>query len=474
MKPPSPAALAALSIAMLALPVGLGADAKPGAGAGSSAPGAAAVSPAAAPGPLPGDLALPLVPDSAELRAEVWEDFFAAPKDRVLKRTPSVRSTPRGEFRLSALPGEGAWYLVVAPRRGMDFPLYVQGSWIVKKDARDGSFLQAKVFLRSDPGCFIRIYPEGERSRLDLVLYGAVLKRQLPIGLPFATILRSPLALLLDRSAESVDWSLFSPRHEDSAGLRRLAAELRTRLPGLAYADDGALDAAGRPVFIANGLPQGDRPGLNCSGFAKWLVDGLRGRAEGAWLDPRALAARGEESRGTRFTQPYETLLDPWFGLDWTRNLAAALARSRDPAASADPEALDVELEAFALLAKDSGDAANGGSSYETYPAREEDLGYEPRGLKALLYLLALRAPDTLYLGSVSKADPEGIRRHYHVAAFLPYFEAGGEFRVAVFESGAETSLEAFVARTRGQRVHLVALEYEDRFEPPPFPSAMR
>ncbi len=427
---------------------------------------------AAPPPPLGGDARLEQIPEHAGLRRDVWEGFLAAPRSRVLSLAPRVLRNEYGEWRLSVAAGKDAFYLIIAPRKGGDFPVYGQGAWIVKRAAADGRFLQAKIFLRSDPGCFLRIYPDGDRSTMDVAVYGGAINKGVPLPVPFERVLRASIAEIVAWSRDSVEWSLFSPRsglYDDS---RRLVAALRERLPSLAYAEDGALDTEGRPIYIATGAPQTGKPGLNCSGFVKWIADGIRGprpAANGLWLDPRAMAARHEELRGSSFSQAFERVLDPYFGLDWTRNLAKALMDARIPSRSHAIGEADVKISAFSLYNTNI-DPVNGGSPHEAYPPYETNVGYQARGLPALLYVLALREPGTLYFASQNTLDKAGFRRHYHVAAILPYFEESGEFRVAVFESAAETSIGAFIARGPLDFVHLVRVRIDAPFNPPDFP----
>jgi hypothetical protein len=456
----------------------------------SAAAAQSRLQPGPAPGPLPGDRPLAAFPDSADIRGAYWESFFAASEPELLRRPPAVTTNDSGSFRLSVQLRGGFLYAMATalpPFRNMapgaedatrdaGPALYSQGSWILKRSSPDGRPIQAKVFLRSDPGTFLRIYPDGDRSKLDLVVYGAVLNREVPIPLPFERAFAAPLAELAAMSSSLVDWALLSPEPGDYALVRSFVAETRKRLPGLRYGDDGALDAAGKPVYIATGLPQAEPTGLNCSGFAAWVADGFYRPLTGGLLDPLALAARHAEARPTGAAQAYEERLDPFFGLDWTRNIAVALLDARYPSRSHGLREADVGISPFALVAPEaeaSPAAVNGSSAYRSYPAYQEDLGYETAGLKGLLYVLALREPGSIYLASLSRKSGgaiAGLSRHYHVAVLAPYFEASGEFRIAAFESDVETSVERIMARVPNDYVHLVRIRAEEDYDPPPFP----
>jgi hypothetical protein len=424
-------------------------------------------------------------PESADIRSAYWMSFFSASEAELERRAAAVVNNDYGSFKLCVTRSGGYFYAIAAaidagfPSSGNPI-LYTQGSWILKRSSPDGLPIQAKVFLRSDPGTFLRIYPDGDRSKLDLVVYGGVLNREVPLPVPFERAFASTLSEIEGWTRDLVDWELFNPRIGMYREVRSFVSETRRRLPSLRYADDGALDTEGKPVRIATGLPQSEPTGMNCSGFAAWIADGFYRPLTGKLLDPRALAARHLEARPTTAAERYEERLDPFFGLDWTRNIAKALLDARAPSRPHGLAESDVRISAFALVAPSgissgggSAAAVNGNSAYQAYPAYQVDLGYETAGLKALLYVLALREPGSIYLASVSRKSGgliPGLSRHYHVAVLAPYFEPSGEFKVAVFESDAETSVEAIMSRVPRDYVHLVRVRAERDYDPPVFP----
>jgi hypothetical protein len=106
-----------------------------------------------------------------------------------------------------------------------------------------------------------------------------------------------------------------------------------------------------------------------------------------------------------------------------------------------------------------------------------ENAGYATEGLLPLLYTLAIDEPGRFYLAAVNnevgppttEANPRGIprmRQYFHIAALIPFFAENGNFQVAVFESAAETSINAFKNRYPGHCVSLVRVPVETAFEP--------
>ena len=426
-------------------------------------------------------------PESADIRSAYWSSFFSAPEQELQGRGPAIASNDYGTFRLSVARSGGYFYAMVTTLETKGAaPLYARGSWILKRSSPDGVPIQAKVFLRSDPGTFVRIYPDGDRCKLDLVAYGGVLDHNVPLPVPFERAFASTMAEIASWTKDLIDWGLFAPSPGLYREVRAFVSETRRRLPSLRYGDDGALDTRGKPVYIATGMPQASPTGLNCSGFAAWVADGFYRPLTGRLLDPELLASRHLEARVTPAAARYETDLDPFFGLDWTRNIAKALLDARYPSRDHGLVESDVRISPFALVAlggaPDSGasgsrSAVNGSSTYLDYPAYQPDLGYETRGLKALLYVLAVRHPGSIYLASLSRKAGgalAGLSRHYHVAVLAPYFEESGEFRIAVFESDAETSVEAIMARAPKDFVHLERMEVGPDYDPPPLPDAAK
>lgn len=418
--------------------------------------------------PLGGDRALAGMAENHEIRKRVWETLVMAPREAVLAKSASVERNAWGSWSVSVDRTKDSFYIIIAPGSGEKVPIYSQGSWIIKRSGTDGSFKQAKIFLKSDPGTFARIYPAGTRSRIDVIAYGGVLYREVAIPLPFEEVLRSPFSRIRQLTDDVIDWNLFTPDPALYRDLVSLAAAVRDNLPGLAYADDGAIDADGRTVFISTMADQTAPAGLNCSGFVKWLVDGMLHPITGSYLSVTSLRTRMTGWRGSSFTEKFDEQLDPFFGLDWSRALAKAAWSTFYPSLIDDsPLSNDVGDAPFALRVRDA-DPVNGGSAYEAFTDNFDDAGIDVRGLKASLFLLAMREPGRFYLAQFNARDqkPPSLRRYFHIAALFPYFDDDGIFRVAVFESAAETSLDRVLADREYEFVKLVRMPAAARFEP--------
>jgi hypothetical protein len=344
----------------------------------------------------------------------------------------------------------GFLYLLFLNERDLAFPQYGTGSYIVKLDGSDLALIQIKVFLRDDPGSFIRIFPQGSRARMDLFLFGKRLYQGIPLPVPLDFFLTEPFSTIRELSGRTVNWDLILPSNPGlgSEDVASGAAALAWMLPLLKDADDGAMESTGRYLRISDGreLPE---PGMNCSGFAKWVTDSLFFPRTGRYLAIRELAEKHPEKRGNRWGEQFDSTRDPFFGLDWTRNCAAALLRVDKP--GSDVEAADVRTIPFF-----------------TY---REDVGFPVEDLPLILYFLAVQEPGFIYLGAVNGdfGQSPSLRQYYHIAVFFPWLEPDGSPVLKVFERNVETPLAAFVSRYAGEYVHLVRLR-AGKFSFPPVP----
>ena len=212
-------------------------------------------------------------------------------------------------------------------------------------------------------------------------------------------------------------------------------------LSQLKDSSSGAIDANGKFLKDSNN-------GLNCSGFAKWIVDGfytpLCKEDEHKYISIQVLKNKHPEERGAINVLIYEERRDPYFGLDWTRNLAVELGKKR-----------------------------GGHPSYKTYDVTDSAIceyipncGYPILKIEEVITEQAKLHPEKLYLGSINGYYGENPKlwQHYHIAVFIPYY-AGGELKIAVLERNKETSFEYLLKRYPNTYCHLVEISTEGEFQ---------
>jgi hypothetical protein len=403
------------------------------------------------------------ISDDSALRVKLFDSWFTETPYRVTARTRQLETLPDGkrvEVRTEQTRDE--FGIVLAREFAMTFPGWAQGSWVITRSLKDGGLLRIRFFPRSDPYIYIQFRPlDNERSLMDAAAYDAYLAQSVIMPLSLERILTAPLQEVLQAHDLQALFRYFEPRPTGYKNIRALIVRVRRLLPGLSYADDGALDENGRYVFIDTLAPQTENAGLNCSGFAKWLVDGLLKPLTGRRL-PISPLKQQYGQRGSSFTAPYEESRDIFFGLDWIRNLASAVN-----SAYGCVDGLD-EIEVRECPFSQVIDRSGGVSRTVPYTGFLPDAGFSIEHLKALLYTLAINEPDTIYLGAVNTELPPKprTRQYFHVAAFFPYFDQYGTFHILVFESAAETPFNRFAARYPGHYVNLVRIPAESAFDP--------
>jgi hypothetical protein len=373
-----------------------------------------------------------------------------------------------------------------------EYPGWVEGTWILTRTIADGKAVRICYFPRTDPNVYLQLTPfagDSGKTSAILIAYDAILAQGKTIPLSMDRLMTEKMDTVFALLGPSFPLRYTDPppaaAYSDAQNLMR---QIRARLPAMAFVDDGAQNEYGEFVYIRDGSRQVTPPpplekdhpylgvtgGYNCSGFVKWIGDGLIYPLTGNYMQVAPLKAPFGD-RGNSFTDPYEAMRDPWFGLDWTRNIASRLNAayySDDFASVANWEVRKAPFNR--ILARNS----SGQTAQTAFPEYLKDAGFLTNGLKALLYTLAIDKPGQVYLASANnevhapttKENPRGLpwmRQHHHVALLVPYFNEYGNFQVAVFESAAETTYKAFVSRYQnGNCENLVGIPTAGGFVP--------
>jgi len=438
------------------------------------------------------DLPVSSISDDSLLRIRLKDSWFSDTPNRVLARRTTLEQLENGErVEIRAVEGREEFMVILSrelmrgriaagnspavPRTGTgQFPGWAQGSWMLTRRKDTGAGTLIRVFLRSDQYSYVQFRPfTNDKCQMDVVVYGGYIVNSLPVAVPFERLYTMQLNDILTLAGDKFPRRYFDPDPQYYRDSRMFIEQVRGNIEGLRFADDGAIDENGNYVFIETLRPQNSvSAGLNCSGFAKWLIDGMLRPVTGKRLPiPPLKAPFGE--RGSSFTVNWEERRDPYFGLDWIRNLAAEANRTlRSPSYGAIEE-FEVRSDNFSLVLVNE----NRAFVTHSYPGFLEEAGYGFEGLHPLLYTLAVDEPFSFYLAAVNTeigapvtpANLRGtprLRQYFHVAALIPYFDEYGNFKIVVFESAEETSFNAFRSRYPGHCVNLVQLPVPTTFDP--------
>jgi len=431
------------------------------------------------------DLPVSKISDDSLVRLKIKDSWMLETSDRVLSMNARIETLESGE-RVEIRTREGREEFMVSISRELtrgagaanrigtgQFPGWIQGSWMLTRRKDTGAATQIKIFLRSDQQTFIQFHPfNSDKCLLDAVVYGGYIAHSIPVAVPFERLYTMPLNDILRLVENKFPMRYFQPDISNYRETRAFVTQVRSRLTGLRFVDDGAVNENGRFVFIETLQPQpANLQGFNCSGFTKWLIDGILRPVTGERLMITPLKAPFGE-RGSSFTANYEQKKDIFFGLDWIRNLAAAANGTLRSSPYRSLDEFEIRKNDFAhILVNERGTLV-----VNSYPGFLTDAGYAVEGLHPLLYTLAIDEPYSFYLAAANREmdianeiSPRGtsrLRQYYHVAALVPYFDENGFFKIVVFESAAETTFIGFRTRHLGSHVNLVKIPVSPTFDP--------
>ncbi|MDR2481509.1 MAG: hypothetical protein LBD07_04345 [Spirochaetaceae bacterium] len=414
---------------------------------------------------FPLDTSVSGISDDSLLRTRLAETLFTEPPAAVLGVKPFVERLDTGErVQIRVERGRNNDFSIILAREiNGAFTGWAQGSFVLTRNIQDGSVSRIRIFLRSDPYTYIQFRPLNEtKSEMDVIVYDAILSQSLPISASFKRLLTMPLNDALNMAGPRFPRRYFEPDPENYTIVRSLISKIRQRLPEIEFDNDGAIDENGAYVLINNLQPQGTKHGLNCSGFAKWLTDGLIRPLTGKRLAITPLKEPYGE-RGTSFTESFERTRDPFFGLDWVRNLAAAAGTAFKSADFGVLEEIEVRRYPFQAVLMRNG--RNSTARY--YPGFLQNAGFGMEGIQPLLYTLAIDEPGFIFLGALNnQGGNPPLRTYFHIVALAPYFDEKKVFHVAVFESAEETSFNSFRVRYPSHYISLCRIPAAAAFDP--------
>ncbi|MBF9017162.1 MULTISPECIES: hypothetical protein [unclassified Oceanispirochaeta] len=394
--------------------------------------------------------------ENIEVRSAMT-DTINAPFYSLLARQKEIHSqilSPVAvEFELRK--SEDSFYLLYKNELDYKYPVWGRGNYIIKRDLRTGEFLQIKIFLQNDEMSYIRLFPLGEdRSSLELSLYGMTLYSGIVLPVSIEDLSVSSFARIMFLSKGTIRWDqiftdAFYPEWRSVAALQ---SALRNDMGSLFETEDGGMDSDGNFAFIKDGSLSGEDGGVNCSGFAKWVADGiLLSRGAETLLDFESLKVPTEtESRKNNPWSSARVDRDPYFGLDWCRNIAVAL-RLSEPGGSVDSP-LDMDVKTVPFF------------DYK------DNVGYRLDKVKTLLYLQAVKEPGSFYLGTINSlyGEDPALWQYHHVALFFPWFDENGDFHLEVLETGTVSSVENLKYRYPQSYLHLSKAKASDYISPWP------
>ncbi|BCR21934.1 hypothetical protein [Borrelia sp. HM] len=354
----------------------------------------------------------------------------------------------------SSILGDYAYYSFFNRKDGASY--IFSGSYVIKV-GRHG-IEQVKIFFLNRADTFIRIKANENNiySSADFYLIDTLIHKDIKLPFKIGDIAIGSFLKVSEYISDFIDFKLFNPQHlKVHENISNLVESLRTFLktsPPILEVHDGAMNELGEMVYIKTGEPQRELRGFNCSGFAKWIADSMYKTMTGKLLKIDDLKVRHIGIRGNDFTNYYEFSLDPFFGLDWTRNIAYKLKNINSKLNLSKINELDINSIDFLKYI--------------------ENRGYEIDNLEFILYYLALKEPGHMYLGSISTTIDKfpGKLFHKHVVVLFPFIDQESIFRIALMEVNNETSIKSLKSRYPNSYIHLVRVKVPSNISIVPIP----
>ena len=399
-------------------------------------------------------------PENIEVRRNLYEKLTGSNKDALstLPEWTVIETTGvRVNFFTEKVINEdgGNIYFCFSHGSDLDFKKGTIGSYIIKRnldeyDDINYGISQIKIFYKNNDFSFIRIQPTESKkeSLMEIQLFGRTLQKDIRVPLTLAELSRRSFLELAQLTSNYVDWNFYISDYNKLYGddVRLLSEAIDPLLNFLQDKDDGAIDKYGKFVYIDSLDFQKGDSGLNCSGFVKWVVDGIYKPVTGENIDIAYLKEKHYELRGNQWSEKLEKEKDPYFGLDWTRNLAYEVLKLQEP-----------ESVLSSVDIKDL-----------RYHDQKENIGYAIENLKTVLYELAMTFPYKFYLGSLNSKsnEPPYLRQHTHVVVLFPYIDKKGNFQASVYSLNEKLSIDYLQTHWKENFIHLVQIEASARFEP--------
>lgn len=311
------------------------------------------------------------------------------------------------------------------------WPETAPGSWVLYRDALTGKPLRIRYYIVPDGEVYADFFPGKEKCLADFVVFGAVAAGGVPVPVGFDRFYTATLEELSRLTRYTLPWNYTKVFSHSYDGVKQMIGLVRFLLPSL----------------HKSGKISGEGASLN---FVKWIVDGLVKPLTGGTVRLE------EEQTDAKSLENIRTLA------------AAAISARTDIVYDRNTSGADVKTDAFAYYIDADGVPKNTGYAFNS--------GYPVELLKPLFYVLAVTEADRFFLGAVRQSLPQTqadtVERQVFTgtAAFFPWFDSQGRFRLSVFEKGEEYTIDEFAKKYRGGFVSLVRIKasrdfFPDRFE---------
>lgn len=180
-------------------------------------------------------------PDFMSVRSEFLSSVVTADPSRALAFQPAYRESPYGRVRVSVVQDSAAFHVQFQLQRDGDYPLATRGNIIIDRQYKTGYITRIAWCLNDDGQSWILLTPKNERTIVDYIIAGTVVRGNYRVSSLIYVFLTNPFAHLYNMTRAGIDWSPViggAGASRSPAGSTSLAADLAGHLLA------GRLDAA--------------------------------------------------------------------------------------------------------------------------------------------------------------------------------------------------------------------------------------
>ena len=242
------------------------------------------------------------IPDSAEIRKTLIEQWFEAPLLTVRTNNAfETRNQIGEEFQVRLEEDDRYFYIFVAPHSILTvnvftskktyteqqdyYPGDVAGSFVLIRDKKTGEPLCARYYFLKDSGVYVQFTPYGKAALSDLVIFGNYAARGVATGLPFEYFYSASIEDVMSVTKNKLPWSYVLTSKNEYHAVRQMITLIDEALPSILYCPDAMYDEDDKLIHVRDGSPflyeQLPQTAVNKSiflssaGFLKWICDGL-------------------------------------------------------------------------------------------------------------------------------------------------------------------------------------------------------
>lgn len=146
-------------------------------------------------------------PDFMSIRSEFLSIAITADPSRALAFQPAYRESPYGRVRVSVAQDGPLFHVLFQLQRNGEYVPGSRGNIIIDRQTKTGYITRIAWCLSDDGQSWILLTPNNERTIVDYVVAGTVVRGNYRISSLIYVFLTNPFRYLYDMTRAGIDWS---------------------------------------------------------------------------------------------------------------------------------------------------------------------------------------------------------------------------------------------------------------------------